>query len=59
MSGPTPQPQPGPNPAIAEFNLKVAGLVKDLDASDVTELLSGRASSLLAADDNQNQNQNA
>jgi hypothetical protein len=50
-----------PNPtavAITELNVKVAELVKNLGPHEIVEVLSGRASTLLRADDNQNQNQN-
>jgi gamma-glutamyl:cysteine ligase YbdK (ATP-grasp superfamily) len=43
--------------SIARLNLRIADLVKDLDTADLVEVLAGRASWLLAADDNQNQNQ--
>lgn len=50
------------SPAISKMNSKIAELVKelvrDLDPSDLVEVLGGRAGSLLRADDNQNQNQN-
>jgi gamma-glutamyl:cysteine ligase YbdK (ATP-grasp superfamily) len=43
--------------AITRLNLRIADLVKDLDTADLVEVLAGRASWLLAADDNQNKNQ--
>jgi hypothetical protein len=42
---------------IVRLNYRIAELVKDLDPADLVEVLSGRASWLLDADDNQNQNQ--
>jgi hypothetical protein len=51
--------QPSPTAsAIAELNVKVADLVRNLGPHEIVEVLSGRASTLLRADDNQNQNQN-
>ena len=47
----------GTPPSVARLNLRIAELVKDLDPSDLVEVLSGRASWLLNAD-NENQNQN-
>jgi hypothetical protein len=49
--------QPGQNPEVERLNLDIAERVKQLQAADMVELLSGRASSLLRAADNQNQNQ--
>jgi hypothetical protein len=47
-----------PTPAsIVRLNFQIAELVKKLDTADLVEVLAGRASWLLAADDNQNQNQ--
>jgi hypothetical protein len=43
--------------SVVRLNLRVAELVKELDPSDLVEVLSGRASWLLNAD-NENQNQN-
>jgi len=44
--------------SIARLNLEIAHLVQRLDPQDFVEVLSGRQSWLLNADDNQNQNQN-
>jgi hypothetical protein len=46
-------------PSVARLNLRIAELVKDLDPGDLVEVLSGRASWLLDADNNQNQGSRA
>jgi hypothetical protein len=43
---------------IRKFNLDIAERVRQLAPDDLVSVLTGRASSLIAADDNQNQNQN-
>lgn len=43
---------------IRRLNLDIAERVRQLSADDLVSVLTGRASSLIAADDNQNQNQN-
>jgi hypothetical protein len=48
----------GDNEQITRLNLRIVELVKQLDPHDLIEVFSGRASSLLRASDNQNQNQN-
>jgi hypothetical protein len=48
---------PGTPPNVVRLNLRIAELVRELDPSDLIEVLSGRASWLLNAD-NENQNQN-
>jgi|tagenome__1003787_1003787.scaffolds.fasta_scaffold18892793_1 hypothetical protein len=50
---------PDPSPEINQLNLDVAERVRQLPATDLVNLLSGRVSSLLNSDDNQNQNQGA
>jgi len=44
--------------SITRMNVRIADLVKDLETDDLVEVLTGRASSLVRADANQNQNQN-
>jgi hypothetical protein len=48
----------GDSESITKLNLRIVELVRQLDALDLIEIFSGRASSLLRASDNQNQNQN-
>ena len=43
--------------SIVRLNLEIAQAVQKLNTADLVEVLSGRASWLLHADDNQNQNQ--
>ena len=52
------RPEPVFSESVARMNLKIGELIKALDVHDLVEVLSGRAPSLLRADDNQNQNQN-
>ncbi len=56
MSEPT--PSVGQTPEIRKLNADIAERVRQLSSDDLVNVLSGRASSLIAADDNQNQNQN-
>jgi hypothetical protein len=53
-----PQVSPQTNTSIQRLNLQIAEMVKALEPHDIAELLTGHASSLIRADDNQNQNQN-
>lgn len=55
MGQPTP-PIPDPSPEIRQLNLDIAARVKQLSTEDLAAVLSGRASTLLNSDDNQNQN---
>jgi hypothetical protein len=58
MGQPVP-PVPDPSPEVRQLNLDIADRVKQLSTEDLASVLSGRASTLLRADDNQNQNQGA
>jgi hypothetical protein len=46
------------NPEIEKLNADIAERVRQLNTADLVELLQGRASSLIQADANHNQNQN-
>lgn len=48
----------GSSPDVERLNRDIAERVKQLEAQDLVDVLTGRAASLLRADDNQNQNQN-
>lgn len=50
--------EPEVSAELRKFNLDVAERVRKLAPEDLVSVLTGRASSLIAADDNQNQNQN-
>lgn len=53
----TTPPIPDPSPEVRQLNLDIAERVRQLSTEDLASVLSGRAASLLRADDNQNQNQ--